>query len=112
MTGARLNRELVLEAPQKVADGSGGFLESWIELGRIWAEVRARPGREVRLGSSVVARATHQITVRAAPFGAASRPTPTQRFREGPRQFRILSVTEADLSGRHLVCAAVEEIAA
>ena len=102
----------MLEAPQRVPAGSGGFLESWVELGRIWAEVRARPGREVRLGASVVARATHQITVRAAPFGAPSRPTPTHRFREGQRHFRILSVTEADLSGRHLVCAAVEEIAA
>lgn len=112
MSSPKLNRELVLEAPERAPDGSGGFVETWVPQGRIWAELRARPGRETALGPAIVARATHQITVRAAPFGAPSRPTPTQRFREGGRLFRILSVTEADPSGRHLVCATVEEIAA
>lgn len=112
MSVVRLNRQLALEAPDRVSDGAGGFSETWIELGRVWAQIRSRPGREVRLGPAVAARATHQITVRGAPFGAPSRPEPTQRFREGARTFRILSVVEADPSGRHLLCSAIEEVVA
>lgn len=50
-----------------------------------------------------------RITVRAAPQGAPSRPTPLQRFRDGARLFAIEAVTEADPEGRFLVCFAREE---
>ena len=51
----------------------------------------------------------YKITVRAAPHGAPSRPIPGQRFRDGVRIFRILSVTELDKGSRYLTCVAREE---
>ena len=104
-THPNLSRKLLLEAPVRVADGAGGFVESWQPLGTVWAELVPRTGRE----SGDLARIGFKITCRAAPQGAPSRPTPLQRFRDGARIFRIDAVTEVDPEGRFLVCFATEE---
>ncbi|KPP85504.1 MAG: phage head-tail adaptor, putative, SPP1 family [Rhodobacteraceae bacterium HLUCCO07] len=112
MSGVHLNRRLVLETPERVADGAGGFAESWVALGELWAEVRARTGREKAGGAVALATVGYRITVRAAPVGHSTRPRPEQRLREGGRIFRILAVTERDAAARYLVCYADEEVAA
>ncbi|MEM0935059.1 MAG: head-tail adaptor protein [Pseudomonadota bacterium] len=104
-----LNRRLTLEARERVADGAGGFAETWVALGDHWAEVVAGSGREVLRDTLAVARVPWKITLRAVPVGRASRPRPDQRFREGFRAFRILAVAEADRAGRFLICHAIEE---
>ncbi len=106
-----LNRQLVLEAPERIADGAGGFDETWVAKGTLWAEVRARTGRETTGGGAQVSNTGYRITVRAAPYGAASRPKPEQRFRDGTRIFRIEAVAEMDPVGRFLTCFAEEEVA-
>lgn len=106
----RLNRKLVLETPERVADGAGGFAQSWVPLGTLWAEIRSGTGSE-RFGEGVqLSRTRLKIIVRAAPFGAPSRPRPEQRLREGIRIFRILSVGEHDTDARYLICHAEEEV--
>jgi len=105
MRRPNLSRRLLLEAPLRVADGAGGYNEVWQPLGNVWGEVAPRTGRE----SGDVARMGYKITVRAAPQGAPSRPTPSQRFRDGSRLFFIDAVTEADPEGRFLICFATEE---
>lgn len=106
-----LNRQLVLEAAQQVEDGAGGFYETWSALGTLWAEVKARTGRERERETAATARVEYRITVRAAPQGAVSRPKPGQRFRDGPRYFRILAVADRSTDGRFLTCFATEEVA-
>ena len=106
-----LNRQMVLEAPQRSDDGAGGFVESWAALGTHWAEVTARSGRERRDGLAAVSAVGFRIVVRAAPIGSASRPRPDQRFRDGARVFPISAVAEWDPAGRYLVCFADEEVA-
>lgn len=103
-----LSRRLRLEGPARVADGAGGFTEVWQVLGHIWAEVAARTGRD----DATISRLGLRITVRAAPQGAPSRPTPQQRFVDGSRIYRIEAVTEADPEGRYLTCYASEEAGA
>jgi head-tail adaptor len=98
----RLTRKLVLEAPQTETDAAGGFRVSWIELGRLWAQIEPRTGRELLEGARLRSRVPYRIIVRAAPVGTPSRPRPEQRFREGSRIFEILSVTEADHRGAYL----------
>lgn len=105
-----LNRKLTLEAPQRVADGAGGFVTTWVALGDLWAEIKAGTGREKAAEFMTVASIPFRITVRAAEDGAASRPTADQRFRAGNRIFRILAVTEADAGVQYLACFAQEEI--
>lgn len=110
MSGPILNRKLVLEDAVQLPDGSGGYAESWVALGQVWAEVVAGSGREKAGEFVTVSSVPYRITVRAAPFGAPSRPKPDQRFREGSRLFRINAVTEKDGRAQYLVCLANEEI--
>ncbi len=112
MSGARLSRRLVLEAPQRAADGAGGYVETWTALGTHWAEVKPRTGREARGAAGPVSRAGFRITLRGVPVGHSGRPVPGQRFRMGPRLFRIEAVTEEEPGGLYLICQCEEEVAA
>lgn len=111
MSGRRLNRALVLEAPQEVPDGAGGHSRGWRALGTLWAEVLPGAGREAAGEEVLTAQVTCRIVVRGAPVGSSRRPVAGQRFREGGRRFAILAVAEADAAGRHLTCFAREETA-
>lgn len=107
MSAPAMNRRLVLEAPERVADGAGGFSQSWVARGHVWAAVEVRgSGREV----DQAARLKLKIILRAVPVGAAARPTAEMRFREGVRLYRIEAVHESDARGRTLTCYAVEEV--
>ncbi|SFN88940.1 head-tail adaptor [Roseovarius lutimaris] len=110
MGPVHLNRELVLEVPDRQPDGAGGFIEAWLPRGTLWAEVVARTGRGVAGAAVSLSRATFRITVRAAPQDSPARPKPGQRFRDGSRLFVIQSVTERDAAGRFLTCWAQEEV--
>lgn len=112
MSAPRLSRALVLEAPERVADGAGGFAESWVVRGTLWAEVTARSGAWRDGGGAAVSVVPWRITVRGAPQGSAARPAPGQRLRDGARVFVIRAVAEADPQGRYLTCFADEEVAA
>ncbi|MEB8388629.1 head-tail adaptor protein [Rhodobacteraceae bacterium KMM 6894] len=111
MGRVNLNRQLVLEAPTRVADGAGGFDQGWAVLGTLWADISARTGREVMEGSVQMSSTSYRIMVRAAAYGAPSRPKPEQRFRDGARVFRIEAVADRDPTGRYLTCYATEEVA-
>lgn len=109
MSVPQLNRQLVLEAPDVLADGAGGFVKGWVPLGVVWAEVTPRSGRETAQSGTPVSRMAYRITVRGAPAGSTKRPAAQQRFREGARIFTIEAVAEADAQGRYLTCLAQEE---
>ena len=112
MSGPILNRKLILEKPQLTPDGAGGSTTTWVALGEVWAEIKAGTGREKAAEFVTVSSIAFRITVRAAPYGAPSRPKPEQRFRAGSRYFRIQAVTESDTNAQFLVCFAQEEISA
>lgn len=111
MSTPRLNRRLTLEAPTRVSDGAGGFEESWVALGVLWADLTARAGRESQSGGAAISMVPYSIVVRGAPYGHPERPTALQRFRDGARIFHIRSVAERDGNGRYLECRCEEEIA-
>lgn len=111
MSELRLNRRLILEAEERLADGAGGYTTVWTALGTLWAALEARTGREAAVAGGSVSRAVYRAILRAAPEGSPSRPKPGQRFREGARLYSILSVAEWDTDTRHLMCQLEEEIA-
>ena len=104
-----LNRKLVLEAQDRLSDGSGGYDILWQPLGTLWAEITARTGRETARTGATISAMGYKIVVRAAAFGAPDRPKPEQRFREGERLYLIQAVTEEDPAGHYLACFATEE---
>lgn len=109
MTVVNLNRLLVLEASVRVADGAGGFSETWAPVGSLWAEVAPGAGRDASGEDVVLTTVPYRITVRGAPQGSPRRPNAEQRLRDGVRVFRILAVTERDLDGQYLTCFSREE---
>lgn len=111
MSAPHLNRRMILETPQRAADGAGGFTQSWQALGELWVAVAPRTGRDVAAGAAALSHSAHRITLRAAPEGSTMRPRPDQRLREGTRLFLILAVTESDSAGRYLTCTTREEVA-
>ncbi|MDC0656492.1 head-tail adaptor protein [Leisingera sp. SS27] len=104
-----LTRKLVLEDPQRAPDGAGGYTETWVALGTLWAEVKSLRGR---LNSDSLSLQKYRITLRASPDGFASRPRPDQRFRDEGRLYRIDAVTENGPDARYLTCFAVAEVSA
>lgn len=109
MRGVNLTRRLTLEEAVRLPDGMGGYVESWVARGVLWADVRPGAGRRIEDERAPRASVPCRILVRGAPVGAPSRPRPGQRFREGPRIFHIRAVAEADRRGSYLTCFAEEE---
>lgn len=107
-----LNRPMALEEAQIAADGAGGHARSWVTLGTHWTELRPGSGRELRGEIVPQGQMAFRIFLRAAPQGSPQRPRPDQRFRDGERTFRIVSVSEADPLGAYLLCHAREEVPA
>lgn len=107
-----LNRRLVLEEALRVADGAGGYTETWFAKGTLWAAIKPGTGRERFGAAASLSSIPYRVVVRAAPFGAASRPRADQRFREGERYYSILGVSEYDEDTRYLTCFSIEETAA
>ncbi|MES2664909.1 MAG: head-tail adaptor protein [Pseudomonadota bacterium] len=112
MNAPNLSRLLALEAVSRVADGAGGFVEVWQALGAVWAELAPGSGRDVPGEEVTLASVPYRITVRAAPYGTPQRPVAGQRFRDGPRVFSVLAVTERGPEARFLTCFAREEVLA
>ena len=104
-----LNRKLTLEGPYRTRDDTGGYMTTWSVLGTLWASVKAGTGRADDLAGLSGSPVRYKITVRAAPYGAPSRPRAGQRFKDGDRRFQILAVTEADGDARYLTCVARED---
>lgn len=109
MRAVNLNRLLVLESSDRVADGAGGFSELWSAVGSLWAEIAPGAGRDTGSVEVTFATVPYRITVRGAPQGSPRRPRVQQRFRDGARVFVILAVTERDGDGHYLMCFAREE---
>lgn len=111
MNANDLNRQLLLQEAERTSDGAGGFTEAWVTLGNLWANIRAGSGREASGEAVSLSKTTFRITVRAAPFGAPSRPRAGQRFRDGARVFAIEAVAEREPGERFLTCYCTEEVA-
>lgn len=107
--GVDLDRFLRLEARQDVSDGAGGFVETWVARGNLWANVVARSGsgRSGEFGAS--ARQVLKITMRAAPQGHPARPKSGERLIDGGRVYTVLAVHEDEGAARFLTLAAREE---
>lgn len=105
-----LSRRLVLETPERVADGAGGFSETWVPRGTLWAAMTAQGGGEGASGQGTVSKVAWRIVLRAAPPGSPARPRPGQRLTEGARRFAITAVAERDAAGRYLTVFAEEEV--
>jgi SPP1 family predicted phage head-tail adaptor len=104
MDAGLLNHEMTLEEPVETPDGAGGFTIVWTGIATIWARLEPLdPAREAWAGRDA-AEQTHRITIR---FRDDVRQG--MRLRKLTRLFPILSVWDADETGRFLGCRTREE---
>jgi len=105
VTLADMRHRLALEEAAATPDGAGGSLVSWAPVAEVWAAIRPRLGAEGVEADGLMARATHEITIRFRPSV-----TPRQRFRLGTRIFDITSVIDAEEAHRFLTCLVEERL--
>jgi SPP1 family predicted phage head-tail adaptor len=93
----RLNRRLVLEEPVETPDGAGGVTRSFATVATVWAELVPLSARGDVVAAETGATVTHRIRVRGGwPI------TTRHRLRAGTRIFRIVTLRDADATGRFL----------
>ena len=105
-----LNWLLILEERQRVSDGVGGFLETWVQLGQLWGEIQTRSVQATEVSAGTTSLERHRILVRGAAEGDPRRPAAGQRFRNGSKAYSIDSVSENDASASYLLCWTREEV--
>lgn len=99
-----LNHELILEEPVETADGAGGFTTVWNSVATLWARLEpVSPEREFWSARSV-SEQTHRVTLRHRNDLRQG-----MRFRKLARLFPILSVQDADETGRYIIARTREE---
>lgn len=95
----RFRSELALEACVPVADGIGGYAESWTEITTMFGMVEpVSAGSAFGAGQSLET-VTHRVTIRHR-SGVES----GMRLRRQGRIFAIVTVHDPDDSGRYLIC--------
>ena len=105
-----LNRKLVLEEAERVSDGAGGYVETWVRLGTLWAAIRSGSGSTTSEDFLTLSKVAMKIMVRAAPVGSQRRPKLGHRLIEGALVCTSLAVSETDALGHYLTCTAREEV--
>lgn len=99
----RLLRTWQVEAPARVADGRGGWIDTWQHVGQIRAVVAALSAREQVIAQQLQRKVTHRIYV-AVRDGVV--PRPGWRVAYGDGHLYIIGVYDPDGTGRVLVCEA------
>jgi SPP1 family predicted phage head-tail adaptor len=99
LTPSTLRQRLTLEELSRVADGGGGFTETWIAVATLFANVRPVAGEERVEADRLAGRVTHEIVLRYRP-GIV----PAMRFRQDTRIFHILAAIDVEERRRWLNC--------
>ena len=105
-----LTRRLVHEAPLRVEDGAGGWVQTWQERGAHWGEVRMRSGDLKPTEFGRTPRLGIRIQTHAVPQDHVSRPWPGHRLTDGMRRYIVDAVHESDPGGRFMTILAQEEV--
>ncbi len=99
-----LRTELSLEASAPVADGLGGFSESWTEIGTVFAKTEPIAATSVFAADQTLETVTHRVTLRWRGDVSSG-----MRFVRPGRVLNIITVHDPDETGRYLVCRCREE---
>jgi SPP1 family predicted phage head-tail adaptor len=95
----RFRNELALEACVPVADGIGGYVESWAEIATMFGMIEPVSARSAFGAGQTLETMTHRVTIRHR-NGVES----GMRLRKQGRIFEIMTVHDPDDSGRYLMC--------
>jgi head-tail adaptor len=114
MNLGRMNKYVILENPTQVADGDGGYVETWVALNprEAHVDIHAAPGRtgERRIANTTVAQGTHEVIMRFHPQ-VTTRTRISWTDRAGTvRRINVVDVNDLDEMGVELRLTCVEVI--
>lgn len=90
-SAGKMRRQAVLESPQEVSDGAGGYSLSWQEEATLWAEMRPLSGKEKVVADKLQASLTHRVVLRYR-----DGVTPQMRLQMDGRYFNIRRVINVE----------------
>ena len=98
---SKLQQRIIIQRRSSTLDAYGQEINSWTNIGTVWAEVKPLSGREkLRTNAMVVeSQLTHQVTVRYSALFLPSVDADAWRIMFGTRIFNITAswnVDEAD----------------
>jgi len=104
MDPGRLRTELILQEAVISEDGAGGHSEDWREVARLFAEVTPLRA-ESRFGAAqLLEHVTHRVVLRERADLRSG-----MRFLQAGRTMEIVTIEDADGTGRYLACLVREE---
>lgn len=98
-----LKAELSLQSLTRQPDGLGGFSEVWSELATVFARIEPVTATSRYGADQTLEQVTYRITLRFRDDLASG-----QRFERRGRHFEIVTVHDADETGRYMVCSTRE----
>ncbi|MEM7751417.1 MAG: phage head closure protein [Pseudomonadota bacterium] len=95
----RLRHRVTVQYPTRNEDDGGGATTAWVPLATVWAQIKARTGREIFQADSPTARGAFRVVIRYR-----SDVDPTMRLLWGDRVLEVLAVGDEDGTKRWLSC--------
>ena len=99
----RLRHRLVLERQSETSDGCGGFTTDWELVASIWASIDPVTQSQNSTADALNSNRQHTIAIRWR-----SDCKPEMRFKDGDREFAIMSTFDPDETKRYLICTCEE----
>jgi len=103
MRAGKLRHQITLQRKSLTPDEYGGPVETWTDVGTVWASVEPLQGRELTNAQTVNAETTTKITMRYV-----SGVTAADRIVFGGRFYNLQSVIDPEMKHRELIILAFE----
>lgn len=98
MNTGKKRHPVMLQRATTSRDTFGQTIETWSDVGKVWAAIEPATGREVLTSREVIADVTHKLTTRYRPDV-----TPQMRVKFGERVFDIQAAFDPDDRGKELL---------
>ncbi|MCA9312662.1 MAG: phage head closure protein [Phycisphaerales bacterium] len=107
----KLRHRVTVQRATEERDSYGQPVQTWSDIGRVWARIRPLSGREYIAARQVQADLTHEVTIR--PFDGL---TPKDRLEftrnNSTRVLNIDSIADDEERGRFVILRCIEEVMA
>lgn len=61
---AELRHRIKFQSLSRVADGQGGWTESWVDFAEVWAKIRPKSAKERYFAQQIQPTVSHEIVIR------------------------------------------------
>ncbi len=92
-----LNKRITLQAPTRISDGMGGYVNAWIDIATVYAAIWPISANDVIQANSSTMLVTHRIRVRYRSVLKTA-----WRVKFGGNFYTIVSILNPNMARKHL----------